>query len=103
MSYNGWTNWETWNVHMWIGNDEMFNRLMAQGAKNDWDQFKALAMKFGITKTKFQIIDFSMKLTIGDIPAWHQLELLKWVKHLKLMLDIQIILRVLMYLYMRLC
>ena len=51
MSYNGWTNWETWNVHMWIGNDEMFHRMMTQGAKNDWEQFKALAMQFGITKT----------------------------------------------------
>ena len=51
MSYNGWTNWETWNVHMWIGNDETFNRIMTQGAKNDWEQFKALAMQFGITKT----------------------------------------------------
>ena len=51
MSYNGWTNWETWNVHMWIGNDETFNRLMTQGAKGNWEQFKALAMQFGITKT----------------------------------------------------
>jgi len=24
---------------------------MTQGAKNDWEQFKALAMQFGITKT----------------------------------------------------
>jgi len=51
MSYNGWTNWETWNVHMWIGNDETFNRIMTQGAQNNWEQFKALAMQFGITKT----------------------------------------------------
>ena len=51
MSYNGWTNWETWNVAMWIGNDEMFHRMMTQGAKGDWEQFKVLAMQFGITKT----------------------------------------------------
>ena len=51
MSYNGWTNWETWNVAMWIGNDEMFHRMMTQGAKGDWELFKSLAMQFGITKT----------------------------------------------------
>lgn len=22
MSYNGWTNWETWNVVLWVDNDE---------------------------------------------------------------------------------
>ena len=51
MSCNGWTNWETWNVAMWIGNDEMLNRIMTLSAKGDWDMFKSLAMKFGITKT----------------------------------------------------
>ncbi len=51
MSYNGWTNWETWNVATWIDNDEMLNRIMTLSAKGDWEQFKALAMQFGITKT----------------------------------------------------
>ena len=48
---NGWTNWETWNVAAWIDNDEMLNRIMTLSAKGDWEQFKAFAMQFGITKT----------------------------------------------------
>lgn len=27
-SYNGWTNWETWNVNLWVTNDESTYRMM---------------------------------------------------------------------------
>ncbi len=26
MSYNGWTNWETWSLYSWISNDEETRR-----------------------------------------------------------------------------
>lgn len=26
MSYNGWTNWETWNVALWVDNEEAIYR-----------------------------------------------------------------------------
>ena len=26
-TYNGWKNWETWNVALWLGNDEWFYKL----------------------------------------------------------------------------
>lgn len=33
MSYNGWKNWETWNVALWCGNDEgIYPRSYAQQA-----------------------------------------------------------------------
>lgn len=28
MTYNGWTNWETWNVSLWVENDETTYRAM---------------------------------------------------------------------------
>jgi hypothetical protein len=37
MTYNGWKNYETWNVALWIDNDEGLYRL-AQECK-DYDEF----------------------------------------------------------------
>ena len=27
MSYNGWSNYETWNLHLWLSNDESSQAL----------------------------------------------------------------------------
>jgi len=34
-TYNGWTNWETWNVALWIDNDESLYRQRCRTSQ--WD------------------------------------------------------------------
>ena len=43
MSYQGWKNWETWNVALWFGND----RVLYEDVRSHRDRFTAkTAMDF---------------------------------------------------------
>lgn len=37
MSYNGWTNYETWNVKLWIDNEEPSYRYWKEVASTAWE------------------------------------------------------------------
>jgi hypothetical protein len=36
-TYNGWTNYETWNVALWIGNEQNSSEYWAEQAQECWD------------------------------------------------------------------
>ena len=42
--YNGWANWETWNVALWFDNDEDLYRNKRRAAVASWDATYAEAM-----------------------------------------------------------
>ncbi len=39
--YNGWTNYETWNVKLWLGNDEGVYNYCRETAQEAWDNTEA--------------------------------------------------------------
>ena len=48
-TYNGWTNYETWNVSLWIGNDEGLYNLAR--TCSDYFQFVDKILSWGSQET----------------------------------------------------
>lgn len=50
-TYNGWKNWETWNVALWLGNDEGLYRIAYEHSRKGYEALAETLRELGSTET----------------------------------------------------
>lgn len=65
MTYNGWSNYETWNVALWLGNDQGTDDMCREWAQEAWDEAKepSFTSRY-LTRRECAVRSVSMKLQV---------------------------------------
>ena len=69
-TYNGWANYETWNVVLWIGNDWSLYQLALDVVRNGGtyvDLINAIRINCGATKTPDDVEYNSAKIDLRAV------------------------------------
>ena len=64
-TYNGWANYETWNIALWLGNDEGLYSLASE--YTDYRQFAQFMSDCGVTMTPDGVSYTDSKLNIEEL------------------------------------
>lgn len=70
--YNGWKNWETWNVALWIQNDESLYQEARRYRNRGYTDFVAGLKRLG---ADLGSVDFPIATQTPDGVAWDSDEL----------------------------
>lgn len=69
-TYNGWTNYETWNVALWIGNEQSSSEYWAEQADDVWGQADADAT---FTREERAVLELAERLKDEFEEAWQDI------------------------------
>ena len=71
MAYNGWKNYETWNVALWLGNDEgLYNEARRfKRSRTPFSDLRDSLKEIGFEKTPDCVSLYDHRLSIRELNA----------------------------------
>jgi hypothetical protein len=78
MSYNGWTNYETWVVNLWIDNEQGSLEFFREQAKATYDEAAATDTWTREESARFHYADWLKEYYDENIPRCRAFTAISW-------------------------